>query len=163
PRGRRPRGRGMDLRPRPPRRRQRRAPRVGRAAARDRRAPRLQRPRLAADARRVRAPPRPTAPPARAPGATTVPRATTRPPEPPRFGPRGRAGVPAGRGPAGAKGPLSLLPRAAADLAAEGALPVNVRVLSDGEEETGGASIVEYLAADERGADVCVIFDSDMI
>jgi acetylornithine deacetylase/succinyl-diaminopimelate desuccinylase-like protein len=53
-----------------------------------------------------------------------------------------------------------MLLRAAADLAAEGALPVNIRVCCDGEEETGGHSIVDYLEADERGGDACVIFDS---
>ena len=40
---------------------------------------------------------------------------------------------------------------------------MNVRFACDGEEETGGHSIVDYLAADERGADVCVIFDSGMV
>ena len=47
-------------------------------------------------------------------------------------------------------------------LAAEGALPVNVRVACDGEEEIGGHSIVDFLAADERGADACVIYDGGM-
>jgi acetylornithine deacetylase/succinyl-diaminopimelate desuccinylase-like protein len=64
------------------------------------------------------------------------------------------------RGIADDKGQLYMLLRAAADLAAEGALPVNVRICCDGEEETGGHSIVEFLEADERGGDVCVIFDS---
>ena len=40
--------------------------------------------------------------------------------------------------------------------------PVNVRVAFDGEEEIGGHSIVDFLAADERGADACIIFDSGM-
>ena len=53
-----------------------------------------------------------------------------------------------------------MLLRAAADLAAAGELPVNVRFCCDGEEETGGHSIVDFLAEDERGADACVIFDS---
>jgi acetylornithine deacetylase/succinyl-diaminopimelate desuccinylase-like protein len=47
-------------------------------------------------------------------------------------------------------------------LAAEGALPVNVRIAFDGEEETGGHSVVDFLEADERGADACIIFDSGM-
>jgi acetylornithine deacetylase/succinyl-diaminopimelate desuccinylase-like protein len=64
------------------------------------------------------------------------------------------------RGIADDKGQLYMLLRAAADLAADGVLPVNVRICSDGEEETGGHSIVEYLEADERGADAAVIFDS---
>ena len=40
---------------------------------------------------------------------------------------------------------------------------MNVRFACDGEEETGGHSIVEFLEADERGADAAVIFDSGMI
>jgi len=67
-----------------------------------------------------------------------------------------------GRGVADDKGNLYLLLKAAALLAAEGALPVNVRVACDAEEEIGGHSIVDFLAADERGADACVIFDGGM-
>jgi len=66
------------------------------------------------------------------------------------------------RGVADDKGQLYVLARAAAELAAEGALPVNVRFACDGEEEAGGRSIVEFLTEDERGADACVIFDSGM-
>ena len=68
-----------------------------------------------------------------------------------------------GRGIADDKGQLFLLLEAASRLTRAGELPVNVRFACDGEEETGGHSIVDYLAADERGADVCVIFDSGMI
>jgi acetylornithine deacetylase/succinyl-diaminopimelate desuccinylase-like protein len=60
------------------------------------------------------------------------------------------------------KGNSYLLLKAAEQLARDGELPVNVRVAFDGEEETGGHSIVEFLEADERGADACVIFDSGM-
>ena len=60
------------------------------------------------------------------------------------------------------KGNLYLVLKAAALLAAEGVLPVNVRLACDGEEETGGHSIVDFLVADERGADVCLVFDSGM-
>ena len=35
-------------------------------------------------------------------------------------------------------------------------------IVSDGEEEVGGQSIVEFLEQDERGADACVIFDGSM-
>ena len=35
-------------------------------------------------------------------------------------------------------------------------------IASDGEEEVGGQSIVEFLQQDERGADACVIFDGGM-
>ena len=66
------------------------------------------------------------------------------------------------RGVADDKGQLWMLLHAAGLLAAEGALPVNVRVVSDGEEEVGGQSIVEFLEQDERGADACVIFDGGM-
>ena len=68
-----------------------------------------------------------------------------------------------GRGVADDKGQLFLLLEAASRLARAGELPVNVRFACDGEEETGGHSIVDYLAADERGADVCVIFDTGMV
>jgi acetylornithine deacetylase/succinyl-diaminopimelate desuccinylase-like protein len=67
------------------------------------------------------------------------------------------------RGVADDKGQLFLLLKAAELLAAEGALPVNLRFACDGEEETGGHSIVDFLAEDERGADACVIFDSGLI
>ncbi|HVM15995.1 MAG TPA: M20/M25/M40 family metallo-hydrolase [Gaiellaceae bacterium] len=66
------------------------------------------------------------------------------------------------RGVADDKGQLYLLLKAAESLARDGALPVNLRFACDGEEETGGHSIVEFVAADERGADACVIFDTDM-
>ena len=52
---------------------------------------------------------------------------------------------------------------AARELAQKGELPVNVRFCCDGEEETGGHSIVEFLEQDERGADAAIIFDSGMI
>ena len=67
-----------------------------------------------------------------------------------------------GRGIADDKGQLYILVKAAAELAAAGQLPVNVRVTCDAEEETGGHGIVDFLAADERGADAAVIFDSGM-
>jgi acetylornithine deacetylase/succinyl-diaminopimelate desuccinylase-like protein len=67
-----------------------------------------------------------------------------------------------GRGVADDKGQLYVLVKAAAELAAAGQLPVNVRVTCDAEEETGGHQIVDFLAADERGADAAVIFDSGM-
>jgi acetylornithine deacetylase/succinyl-diaminopimelate desuccinylase-like protein len=68
-----------------------------------------------------------------------------------------------GRGVADDKGQLFLLLKAAELLARDGALPVNLRFACDGEEESGGHSIVEFLEDDERGADACVIFDSGMI
>jgi acetylornithine deacetylase/succinyl-diaminopimelate desuccinylase-like protein len=67
-----------------------------------------------------------------------------------------------GRGVADDKGQLYMLAKAASELAAAGELPVNVRFACDGEEETGGHQIVDFLAADERGADAALIFDSGM-
>ena len=66
------------------------------------------------------------------------------------------------RGVADDKGQLYAVLRAAVDLAEEDALPVNIRVASDGEEEIGGMSVVDWVLSDERGADVCVIFDGGM-
>ncbi|HKY12144.1 MAG TPA: M20/M25/M40 family metallo-hydrolase, partial [Gaiellaceae bacterium] len=52
--------------------------------------------------------------------------------------------------------------KAAQLLGAAGELPVNVRIVCDGEEETGGHQVVDFIARDERGADAAVIFDSSM-
>lgn len=81
----------------------------------------------------------------------------------PPFEPTVRDGWLYARGIADDKGQLYLLLKAAALLAAEGALPVNVRFTCDGEEESGGHSIVDYLVTDERGGDACVIFDGHML
>jgi acetylornithine deacetylase/succinyl-diaminopimelate desuccinylase-like protein len=78
------------------------------------------------------------------------------------FEPEVRDGYLYGRGAADDKGNSYLILKAARLLAEEGALPVNVRVAFDGEEEIGGDSIVRFLAADERGADACLIFDGGM-
>jgi acetylornithine deacetylase/succinyl-diaminopimelate desuccinylase-like protein len=66
------------------------------------------------------------------------------------------------RGVADDKGQLYAVLRAAVDLAEEGKLPVNIRVASDGEEEIGGSSVVDWVLADQSGAAVCVIFDGGM-
>jgi acetylornithine deacetylase/succinyl-diaminopimelate desuccinylase-like protein len=79
------------------------------------------------------------------------------------FAPEIRDGQLYGRGVADDKGQLYLLLVAARELAAAGELAVNVRFTCDGEEETGGHSIVDFLVADERGADAAIIFDSGMI
>jgi acetylornithine deacetylase/succinyl-diaminopimelate desuccinylase-like protein len=78
------------------------------------------------------------------------------------FEPEIRDGYIYARGAVDDKGNAFLLLKAAQLLASERALPVNVRVAFDGEEETGGHSIVAFLEADERGADACLIFDSGM-
>jgi acetylornithine deacetylase/succinyl-diaminopimelate desuccinylase-like protein len=80
----------------------------------------------------------------------------------PPFEPEIRDGYLYARGAVDDKGNAYLLLKAAELLAREGALPVNVRVAFDGEEEVGGHTIVDFLAEDERGADACLIFDSGM-
>ncbi|HEY2218787.1 MAG TPA: M20/M25/M40 family metallo-hydrolase [Gaiellaceae bacterium] len=79
------------------------------------------------------------------------------------FEPEVRDGYLYCRGAADDKGQLYMLLAAARELALAGELPVNVRFTCDGEEETGGHSIVDYLAADNRGADAAIIFDGGMI
>jgi len=83
--------------------------------------------------------------------------------ESPPFEPEIRGEYLYGRGVADDKGQLYMLLSAARELAQAGELGVNVRFACDGEEESGGHSIVDFLAADERGADAAVIFDSGMI
>jgi acetylornithine deacetylase/succinyl-diaminopimelate desuccinylase-like protein len=67
------------------------------------------------------------------------------------------------RGIADDKGQLFMLLKAAELLAADGALPVNLRFACDGEEEVGGHSIVDWVKGDERGADAAVVFDGGMV
>src|ERR1700729_324332 len=83
--------------------------------------------------------------------------------ESPPFEPQIRDDYIYGRGVADDKGQLYLLLSAARALALARELPVNVRFACDGEEETGGHSIVEFIEADERGADAAIIFDTGMI
>jgi acetylornithine deacetylase/succinyl-diaminopimelate desuccinylase-like protein len=83
--------------------------------------------------------------------------------ESPPFEPEIRGDYLYGRGTVDDKGQLYMLVAAARELARAGELPVHVRIVSDGEEETGGHSVVAYLQEDDRGADVAVIFDSGMI
>lgn len=61
------------------------------------------------------------------------------------------------------KGQLYILLKAAQRLVEANALPVNLRFACDGEEETGGDTIVRWIEADERGADAGIIFDGGML
>jgi len=61
------------------------------------------------------------------------------------------------------KGQLYILLKAAQRLVEANALPVNLRFACDGEEETGGDTIVHWIEADERGADAGIIFDGGML
>ena len=47
-------------------------------------------------------------------------------------------------------------------MASAGELPVNVRVLIEGEEEAGGEAVAAWLREDQRGADAAIVFDSHM-
>jgi acetylornithine deacetylase/succinyl-diaminopimelate desuccinylase-like protein len=67
------------------------------------------------------------------------------------------------RGIADDKGQLWLVLKAAQRLVEAGALPVNLRIAFDGEEEIGGHTIADWVTEDERGADACVIFDGGML
>lgn len=67
------------------------------------------------------------------------------------------------RGVADDKAQVLMLIEAARQLGAAGELPVNVRFAFDPEEEVGGQAIVEWVAADERGADAAIVFDGDMV
>jgi acetylornithine deacetylase/succinyl-diaminopimelate desuccinylase-like protein len=61
------------------------------------------------------------------------------------------------------KGQLYILLKAAQKLVEANALPVNLRFASDGEEEIGGTTIVDYLGIDDRGANAAIIFDGGML
>ena len=67
------------------------------------------------------------------------------------------------RGVADDKGNMFALVEAARQLAEADALPVNVRLAFDGEEEVGGDSIVHWLAQDEGRADAALILDGAMV
>jgi acetylornithine deacetylase/succinyl-diaminopimelate desuccinylase-like protein len=61
------------------------------------------------------------------------------------------------------KGQVFILLKAAQRLVEQNALPVNLRFVLDGEEEIGGTTIVDWIAADELGADAAIIFDGGML
>jgi acetylornithine deacetylase/succinyl-diaminopimelate desuccinylase-like protein len=48
-------------------------------------------------------------------------------------------------------------------MADAGELPVHVRVLVEGAEETGSGDVNDWVAADERGADCVIVFDTGML
>ena len=81
----------------------------------------------------------------------------------PPFEPDVRDGRVYARGASDDKGNFLPLLHVACAQAAAGALPVNVRVLVEGEEETGGEAVAHWVRADERGADCAIVFDSGMV
>jgi acetylornithine deacetylase/succinyl-diaminopimelate desuccinylase-like protein len=80
----------------------------------------------------------------------------------PPFEPDIRNGRIYARGAADDKGNFLPLLYVACELAREHKLPVNVRVLVEGEEEAGSEAVAKWIAADERGADCALVFDSGM-
>jgi acetylornithine deacetylase/succinyl-diaminopimelate desuccinylase-like protein len=80
----------------------------------------------------------------------------------PPFEPSIRDGRIYARGAADDKGNFLPLLHVACGLAREGRLPVNVRVLVEGEEEAGSQAVAKWIAADERGADCALVFDAGM-
>lgn len=81
----------------------------------------------------------------------------------PPFEPTVRDGWLYARGISDDKGNFFALVRAALDLAEADILPVNVRVLCDGEEEIGGGSVVDHLATIEGEFAAAIVFDGHMV
>lgn len=80
----------------------------------------------------------------------------------PPFEPTIRDGRIYARGACDDKGNFLPLLHVACAMAAAGELPVNVRVLVEGEEEMGGGAVTTWLCADGRGADAAIVFDALM-
>ena len=80
----------------------------------------------------------------------------------PPFEPEVRDGRIYARGACDDKGNFLPLLHVACELACAGELPVNVRVVVEGEEEAGGEAVAQWLRSDRRGADAAIVFDSDM-
>jgi acetylornithine deacetylase/succinyl-diaminopimelate desuccinylase-like protein len=81
----------------------------------------------------------------------------------PPFEPDIRDGRLYARGACDDKGNFLPLLHVACAMADAGELPVNVRVLIEGAEETGGDDVNRWVEADERGADCAIVFDSGML
>ena len=78
------------------------------------------------------------------------------------FDPTIRDGRLYARGASDDKGNFLPVLHAACELHAAGELPVNVRVLIEGEEEASSGQVMQWIAADERGADAAIVFDTAM-
>jgi acetylornithine deacetylase/succinyl-diaminopimelate desuccinylase-like protein len=79
------------------------------------------------------------------------------------FEPTVRDGRLYARGSSDDKGNFLPVLHAACELYTAGELPVNVRVLIEGEEEAASTQVMEWIAADERGADAAIVFDAAMV
>jgi len=80
----------------------------------------------------------------------------------PPFEPTIRDGRLYARGASDDKGNFLPLLHVACAMAAAGELPVNVRVLVEGEEERAGQAVAAWVRNDERRADAAIVFDSGM-
>src|SRR3954469_5044420 len=78
------------------------------------------------------------------------------------FEPTVRDGRLYARGASDDKGNFLPVLHAACELHAAGELPVNVRVLIEGEEEASSRQVMDWIAADGRGAAAAIVFDSAM-
>jgi acetylornithine deacetylase/succinyl-diaminopimelate desuccinylase-like protein len=81
----------------------------------------------------------------------------------PPFEPDIRDGRLYARGACDDKGNFLPLLHVACAMADAGELPVHVRVLIEGAEETATDDVSEWLLADERGADCAIVFDTGML
>jgi acetylornithine deacetylase/succinyl-diaminopimelate desuccinylase-like protein len=81
----------------------------------------------------------------------------------PPFEPDIRDGRLYARGAADDKGNFLPLLYVACAMAEAGELPVHIRVLIEGAEETGSDDVAQWVRADERGADCVIVFDSGML
>jgi acetylornithine deacetylase/succinyl-diaminopimelate desuccinylase-like protein len=81
----------------------------------------------------------------------------------PPFEPDIRDGRLYARGACDDKGNFLPLLHVACAMADAGELPVHVRVLVEGAEETGSGDVNDWVAADERGADCVIVFDTGML
>jgi acetylornithine deacetylase/succinyl-diaminopimelate desuccinylase-like protein len=80
----------------------------------------------------------------------------------PPFEPTTRNGRLYARGAADDKGNFLPLLHVACAMARDGDLPVNVRVLVEGEEERAGQAVTSWVRRDERRPDAAIVFDSGM-
>ena len=81
----------------------------------------------------------------------------------PPFEPDIRDGRLYARGACDDKGNFLPLLHVACAMADAGELPVNVRVLIEGAEETGSTDVSNWVVADQRGADCAIVFDGEML
>jgi acetylornithine deacetylase/succinyl-diaminopimelate desuccinylase-like protein len=78
------------------------------------------------------------------------------------FQPEIRDGWIYGRGASDPKGQLFILLKAAESLAKENELPINIRIISDGDEEINADTVTKFIHNDEHSANACLILNHPM-